>query len=107
MTKDLVEDVVDTLKSGGGKVAWKKPDLGEVVPLYGYITSIVSEDNEHITVQLNSYIHVKLKTMTTNRDHLKAKALEPGIFIGKVTGFDPISIDCYAVVFGKSDLKEQ
>jgi len=100
MSKELLNEVVETIQGGDTKIAWMKPDVGQVVPLFGYITSILSESDSHISVQINHYITAHIASTPERSALLRSRALEPAVFIGQIVSTEPLTIQCSAVVFG-------
>ena len=100
MTKSLLDDVIDTLQSGPPKVGTQAVAIGDTIPAFGYITSILEETDTSIVLQLNHYMHVILASNPESNKLLRERSLEPGVFLGKVESLEPITLRCHAVVFG-------
>lgn len=100
MSKELLNEVVETIQGGDVKIAMTKPEVGQIVPLFGYITSIISETDVHMTAQINHYIIAHIASTPERNRLMRSRALEPGVFIGQIVNTEPLTIQCTAVVFG-------
>lgn len=99
-------------------VVLDKCELGKTYPLYGMITSILSE-SPNVTVILNHDIKLTLllnqeePDRTNKLNTLKDRVFEPGIFITTITNIHkdnnnpyPIEGEVITVIFGRKQMTE-
>lgn len=83
------------------KIEHREVEIGKTYPLYGYITKIIDDTFENFTVEINNGISLKC-TFTAGdcRAQIKERAFEPGIFVARITGLNPVKGECGSMVFG-------
>jgi hypothetical protein len=93
-----------------GSASSEELEEGKTYPLFGCITSFISEDLDRgVVVEVNGNLILQMANIKDDKlDLLKSKAFESGIFVAKLVnrgdikaGDNPI-FECSTVVFGKS-----
>lgn len=93
-----------TEPNGDIQVAMSNVEVGEVYPIYGLITKVLSEVPGDVEVEINNNIKLKMPVPDeAGVEMLKERVLEWGIFVSKVTSVEhsEVSADCKTVIFGR------
>ena len=97
----------DILSSENFKLEYATPKIGETYPLYGYITKIISETDNDLTIEINNNIELKLLSINDpdKINTIKEKVFEPAVFVSKITETNETRLfgECSVVIFGKSN----
>ena len=106
----------DFFEKYGLKVDSAVPELDTWYPFYGMITAVLDEQADSMTVELNFNIKMTIYSEDEdNRNKIKEKALESGIFIAKITKINEVEdteedyqyeAECKTVIFGRPQLNK-
>lgn len=93
----------DFFEKFGLEVSSGEVEIGNTYPIYGMITSFISDEPGNVVVELNYSIKANMAIPdTTKVELLKERAFEPGIFVSTVKDKgEQIVVDCSTVIFGK------
>lgn len=97
--KNLFDDL-------GLSVEFGEVQVGQVYPIYGIITNIMSEEPGNVVITINDNITATLNVVEQEKiDALKNRTFDPGIFLCMITAVNSSSIlaDCSTVIFGKNN----
>lgn len=99
----------DFFEKFGLEVTNGEVEKGKTYPIYGMITKFLEETQEHLEVELNFNIIVRLKVPDQEKvNTLKERSFDPGIFVCTIIEDEsPIVADCTTVIFGKRSAQTQ
>lgn len=103
MTAQSDEKKPDLLDSCGLSIMEGEVEIGKTYPIFGSITSFISEEPGSVVVKINDNIIASMNLKTLEKvELLKKRAFEPGIFVSKVLETEnTVSVSCQTVIFGK------
>lgn len=105
MNNDTKNDGTDSnlFDSLGLSIEYGAVVVGETYPIYGMITKFINDVPGQVVVIVNENIELSLSVDDSDKvSILKARALEPGIFVSTIKEVgDIIKGHCSTVVFGK------
>ena len=89
----------------GLDVKFAEVEVGQIYPIYGAITKIISEDLGNVVVEINYNIQATMNIHEQDKlDLLKNRSFDSGIFVCTILEKDPtIKADCSTVIFGKNN----
>lgn len=97
----------DLLSPSELKLEYREVEVGEVYPLYGYITKIIEENGNNLTIEVNNNIELKLLSIDDvgKINIIKERVFEPAIFVSKINDSKDNRLfgECSVVIFGKSN----
>lgn len=87
----------------GLEVAHGEVELGKTYPIFGMITSIISDKLGEVVAEINYSIKAKMNIVDNVKvDLLKERAFESGIFVCTVMAKEPqVEVECQTVIFGR------
>lgn len=105
MSDNPEKDGVDSnlFDSLGLSVEYGNVEIGQTYPIYGMITKFINDIPGQVVILVNENIELSLSVDDQEKVAiLKARALEPGIFVSTIEQVgDVIKGYCSTVVFGK------
>jgi len=92
-------------EENGWSVQESNVEVGQMYPIYGIITKLVSMEPGNVVVLINNQIEARMALDNVEKiDILRRRAFDAGIFVCTITQTSPeIKADCTTVVFGKNN----
>jgi len=101
-----MENLKEIINSKEINADFSEVKVGEMYPLAGAITNILSINEDYVEVEINFEIQGRMWiSVNTEVETIKRKAFEPAMFIGIITNKDngTIKFDCETVIFGEDN----